>query len=349
MNALKDLYYLVYPGLYLSTKASFYTLFLELYRSGITVGRCCELLARRIKDSRLRATLELMATDLANDKGFEESLRRHAAVLGNWDIALMLAGERAGKLEEFLTLLKNHYERRLEHHRLIIGSATPAVFTLLLFLFFFSLVDFLTGGIVAYVMATIVPLAILVPLAAVAWALLKRAGGLAPIQAIWEPISLALPLVGSLKRELITARFADSFALLLSSGLEAEESLRLASQSTGLAALEHKTRALLGQGSLGKGWSTALTGLPGLKPEFVDALALAEETGRLDRVSQDIARESQAKATKKLETVLPIATKLVVIPILVIFFFSKLWFAGIALVKLLIVRFQEILQSRVHH
>jgi type II secretory pathway component PulF len=349
MKIVKDLYSFVYPDIFLSVKLSTYALFHELYHSGVPLQRCCELLAARIDDRRIRQVMQSILADLLNRRSFGDALSNQRSVLGDWDVNLLLAGERAGRLEEFLNLLKSHYERKVEQQRMIAASAMPSLITLLLFIFFFSIVDYFTGGFIGYLMATVVPLVIGIPVLAIGWAMLKRLTAIPPVKIMIDQLSLALPLIGPVKKEILTARFAESFALLISAGLDAAEVMSLAAESTGHAGMVSRTRLLIGQESLNQGWSSTLSQLPVLKREYIDALIIAEESGGLDRVSLDIARNCHVRAQKKLEMMLPIVTKMVVIPILVIFFFSKLWLAGIAFIKLFITRMQEIIAGRIPH
>ncbi|MFC1849609.1 type II secretion system F family protein [candidate division CSSED10-310 bacterium] len=346
IETIKNLYYLIYPGLFLKTSVRFYSLFLELYRTGIPITRCFSLMAQRIRDRRLRATLHRMEGALSAGEDFVSVLEKERKVFGDWEINMLTAGETSGKLEAFLTLLKGHYERLLNYQRMATGAATGPLLTLVIFIFFFSLVDLIKSGFMGYLMATVVPLILTLVVSAVLWALVKHAAAIAPVNSLFMRIKVSLPLWGAIQQKIITARFAQTLALLLEAGMDAPESITLAAQSTTVPAVMKGASKLLDQQNIGAGWGSNLNLIPFLNKDFIEGISLAEETGRLDRVALDIARDMNKYVESKLQTLLPILMKLVTIPLLLLYFFLKLYLIALAFIAWFLERLSDILAER---
>lgn len=342
---LKTLYYIVYPGLFIQTKLTFYTYFLEVYRSGIALPRCFQILSERISDSKLKKSLLRLEKKLLAGDDLKTSIQSEKNVFGVWDCNIIITGEQSGRLEDFLILLKEHYQSKIEMQRTIKGAAFGPILTLVFFMFFFSLIDLKLGGISAYLSATILPLLFFIISGALIIAFYKQLAIKTPLKVFLNQLALNLPLIGALNRDIATSRFGRVFSLLLSAGMDVQHSILLSAQSTDVPSMITKAQIAIDNQSFDAGWAELLHSLPYLNKDYVDGISLAEETGRLDRVSIELANELNKKVEKHLKTVLPILTKVITIPILVFYFFFKIYGMVMTFIVFISDKFSHVVNS----
>lgn len=325
---------MVYPDIGYDSRLKFYARLAELNKSGVPLQKSLEIIVSRTHDRRLIMNIVAMQQALDSGASFDEAVLSHLADFGHYDQHLLIAGEQAGKLDEALSLLTRHYERLLDYRRIVIGAATGPLITIVLFLFFFSLPDLIRAGLMAYLGVTILPIGVAGGFVLLFSVLRRYAALQPPIKAFISSMAVHIPLIGSLKKDAITARFAETFAFLYDAGLPARSTIVLAARATGEPALIEAARHISDLDAATMTWTSMIASLPWLSGEFRDAVVIAEETGRLDEAARQIATSMHRSLEKRLQTMLPIITKIVTIPLLMMIFFVKLWTTAFSLITL---------------
>src|SRR5437867_4663488 len=225
----------VTPGQY-ARRADLYHQLGQLTAAGIGIIEALEMQRRSPPLPSFRKPLESILAQLSAGSSFGEALHSARPWLTTFDIALLDAGDRSGRLPATFQLLAAHYTSRAALLRQALsGFAYPA------FLFHFAILilplpDLVSGGVVAYLAKT---LTILVPLYVVVglgvFAMQGRHGetwrGL--VERLLDPV----PLVGAARRSLALARLSSALEALISAGVTIIESWQLAGAGSGSPAL----------------------------------------------------------------------------------------------------------------
>jgi type IV pilus assembly protein PilC len=123
--------------------------------------------------------------------------------------------------------------------------------------------------------------------------------------------TLRMPIVGSILRKLIVARFASSLALMYRSGITILDALRSSEEIVGNAAVAHGVRRAAEEIRSGRRLSEGFAALDLFPPLVIRMLRMGESTGALDAALMNVnyfyerdVRESVDRALKLIEPML---------------------------------------------
>ncbi len=248
----------------------------------------------------MRAALEAGATFTQAAAGLPGLFPADARVL-------LEAGEATGGLPAALRALASTAEVRLDVRRQI-ARACIYPFVLFSLVFFVPRLHLLfSGGLGAYLRATLLPyLLTLMLLVAAVWLLpLGLSYLLGPARS--QRLLRSLPLLGGLWRRSARARFARHLGGALEAGLPVGTALRLATRATGdprwIDAAGPMERAIAQGASL----HTALAQSGLLDDEFLLAVAAGERVGRLGEALEQQARLLQAELLHRINVSVQLA------------------------------------------
>ena len=224
--------------------ANFCRQFATMLNAGITIMDSMQSLMAQPFSMYFRKILERIYEDLRGGLMFAECVDKHKKVFPDFFRSMLHVGEESGKLELVLLSLADYYERddklkrqtraALAYPLLLLVLCIGIVVLMLVFIVptFRSALDGMNvpiEGITKAVYDTSDFLLaewrnVLLIVFAVA-ALLFLIGRTKKGRYFYDFLKLRLPLFGSVNIDLITARFARAFSLLLSSGMDAAEAL----------------------------------------------------------------------------------------------------------------------------
>ena len=169
------------------------------------------------------------------------------AQMGGWmpafDVALVNAGDRSGRLDACFKLLAGYYEERSQMARKVISDLLYPVFLFHFAVFVFSFLDFLKPG-HGLVRFWLVVLGILIPVYAAAGFLIFAGQGRhgEKWRSVVENILRRIPLLGTARRCLALARLAAALEALLNAGVIITSAWELAVAASGSPALGRAVR-----------------------------------------------------------------------------------------------------------
>ena len=212
----------------------------QVTASGIGLMGALEILQRNPPRPSMRAPIAGLLRQLNSGSTFGDSLERSGGWLSSFDIALLQAGEKSGRLPNCFRLLADYYAQRAQLARQVIAfSAYPlVVFHVAVFLFpigrFTDLV--LKGALVPFVFQK---LCVLLPIYGLgiflAYAMQSTHGE--PWRASVERLLAAVPVLGTARRNLAIARLSIALDALLNAGVNMIEAWEIAAAASGSPAL----------------------------------------------------------------------------------------------------------------
>ena len=224
--------------------ASFCRQFATMLNAGITIMDSMQSLITQPYSAYFRKILERIYEDLRGGLMFAECVEKHKKVFPDFFRSMLHVGEESGRLETVLLSLADYYERDDKLKR---QTASALAYPMLLLV--------LIIGIIVLMLVFIVPtfrsalsgmnvpvegltkvvydisdfllnewrtvVIVIIVLAGVLFLVGRTKGG----RRFYDYLKLHLPLFGKVNLDLITARFARGFSLLISSGMDVVEAL----------------------------------------------------------------------------------------------------------------------------
>jgi len=227
-------------------------------------------------------------------------LRRPGHWLPSFDVALLEAGERSGRLDACFKLLADYYSDRARMARQIIADLAYPVILFHLAVFIFPFAQFfLSGNWFAYLWQTC---GVLIPIYAVValliYAVQSRHGE--TWRAWMESILHPLPVLGTGRRYLALSRLAIALEALISAGVTIIEAWDLAATASGSPALRRAVRAWKPRVVSGQMPAEAVRGCRHFPELFANLYSSGEVSGKLDETLRRLHVYYQEEGTRKL-------------------------------------------------
>ena len=224
----------------LTLRAELYHQIATFAASGIPMRRALEMLRRAPPSRSFRAPLERMGARLDAGDDFASALRAEKSWLPEFDIALIEAGERSGRIDTSLQILAGYYRERAAIVRTMISELACPMFVLHAAVFIVPFPQlFQTGDFGAYLTATF---GVLIPIYAVValmiFAVQGRHGEL--WRSIIEALARWIPVLGSARHSLALSRLAVALDALLNAGVFVASAWELAAAASGSPALKRE-------------------------------------------------------------------------------------------------------------
>ena len=265
----------------------------QVTASGIGLIAALEILQRNPPRPSLRTPIARLLQQLQTGSTFGESLERSGGWLSSFDVALLQAGEKSGRLPDCFRVLASYYSQRSQLARQVIGfSAYPfIVFHVAVLIFPISGLTSLVlkGEVFTFVFQKLCVLAPVYGLAIfLAYALQSTHAEY--WRAAVERVLDWVPLLGKARRNLAIARLSIALEALLNAGVNIIESWEMAAAASGSPALRRvvaksKPRLLDGQ---------TPAEMVSAHREFPPAFAAIYHSGEISGTLDDSLRRSHA-------------------------------------------------------
>jgi type II secretory pathway component PulF len=281
--------------------------------SGIDIRKALASEVNRAPPS-MRAEIESIQADVAAGRTLTHALNRCGEFFPPLVRELVDVGEQTGHLPEVLKQLNQHYELRITLRRAFISGITWPMMQLGIALFVVGFLIWISGVITGATgnktdllslgltgtRGLIIYLLFLAAVGAgVWWIYLAIARGkfwVAPIQRVL----LKVPMLGGALRTMAIARFAWTLQLATGTALDVKRSLRLALNSTHHVEFTSQVPPVEAGIQRGLEINEVLASTGAFPVEFIHAVQVGEESGRLTESLAIIARQYQEESRRSL-------------------------------------------------
>ncbi|MGB7769987.1 MAG: type II secretion system F family protein [Verrucomicrobiia bacterium] len=295
----------------------------QLTSAGMGVITALEQIKHSPPARSYREPLQRLLDELARGATVADSLHR-LGWLPAFDLALIEAGERSGRMDACFGLLADYYNERARIIRQIIGDLIYPVFVFHLAIFVVTLLEFLQAG---------------------PW-LLILLGGLIPVYAVtafliyagqdrhheaWrakvESLSRFIPVLGTAQHYLALARLAAALEALISAGVNIFEAWELAAAASGSPALRHAVAGWRSKVTAGQTPSEAVRTCRLFPEMFANFYASGEVSGKLDESLRHLNRLYNEEGSRKLHLVVTWVPRLIyfMVVFLVAYIVIRFW------------------------
>jgi general secretion pathway protein F len=286
--------------------------FAILLLAGLTIEKAIAALAEQPEREAEHTVLKNLREDVLAGHNLAAAMERQPRAFPRFFAAIVRAGEEAGALPVVMERLADYLERgQTLRHKLGMALVYPAIVTLVAML--------VVGVLLTYVVPQVVGvfehsrqslpwltralIAVSDVFRATWWAGLMivgvsaiaawRALRLESVHYRWHAFLLGLPFIGRLRRGMSSARFANTLAVLVGSGVPAVTALGHAAASLDDLVFRQAVNAATARVHEGLGISRALREAGAFPPLLLHLVASGEASGELPRVLEQAARQQE--------------------------------------------------------
>ncbi|HEU6449606.1 MAG TPA: type II secretion system F family protein [Verrucomicrobiae bacterium] len=297
---------IVTPG-QLFRRADFYHQLGQLVTAGVPITNALQQISHRPPGFSYRKPLQQTLVELAQGKPFSQSLR-DADWLPDFDLTLIDAGERSGRLDACFRTLANYYTERGNIARQIVSQMLyPAFLIHFAALVFYIVLPWARSQFNASILMlfAVVAVKILLPIYLVIAFIIvasqsKRGEGW---RSFLERILHPVPVLGTARRSLALSRLSMALEALISAGVSVTEAWKFAAAASNSPALKRVVTTWKPQLESGLTPAELVNASRYFPTIFANLYQTGEVTGKLDETLQRMHVYFQEDSSHKIKLV----------------------------------------------
>jgi type II secretory pathway component PulF len=285
-------------------RAEFYHQLAQLTSAGIGVVPALEQIKRNPPNRSFREPIQRLLDELATGRTFTESLRQLSSWLPEFDIALIEAGERSGRLDACFRLLSDYYNDRARIAKQVISQLIYPVGLIHFAVFIFVIVlpyahsEFNASLILLSIKAALILSPLYLITIFMIYATQSKHGE--KWRARIESFARPIPILGKARRFLALARLAAALEALISAGVNIVEAWDLAATASGSPALRRVVAAWKTPLTTGQTPAEIVRTCPIFPETFANLYSSGEISGKLDDSLRRLYSYYNEEGTRKL-------------------------------------------------
>jgi general secretion pathway protein F len=286
--------------------------FATLLVAGLSIERALAALVEQQDEDRVRAVLNSVHQDVLAGHGLGQTLARHTRAFPRYYGAIVQAGEEAGALPQVMERLASYLERgQALRQKVGVALIYPAIVTVVACLIVGVLLTYVVPQVVAVfeqsrqslpwltramIMISDVARAtwwIALILVVVGAFIARYFLAIVEVRERWHRFLLRVPVIGRLRTGLASARFANTLAVLVGSGVPIVNALGHAGAALDDEVFRRATAEAATRVREGQSISRALKQSGVFPGMLVHLVASGEASGELARVLEQAARQQE--------------------------------------------------------
>lgn len=289
------------PGQF-TRRADFYHQLGQMNAAGLGLIPSLQQIRRTSPSREFTAHIGAALVDLESGLSVAESFEKREGWLPAFDVALLHAGERSGRLDATFKMLAGFYQDRAAVTRKIFSAMAYPVFLIHAALFILAFPKlFTTGNIFGYFMATFGLLIPIYALFVIGIFVCQGRRGEGWRNSL-ERFTAFIPLIGSGRRELALARLSAALEALVNAGETLHEAWPLAAAASGSPALCREVERWRAQFARGRTPAEALQSSTVFPEMFTNLYSTSEISGSLDETLRRLHHYYAEEGSRHLHT-----------------------------------------------
>jgi type IV pilus assembly protein PilC len=293
--------------------------------AGISILKAVEIVKEQTENPKLKKILSAVNQEIQKGKTFSVALREHKDI-PDMLVNMVEVGETSGSLDKMMETLASYYEKEYKQQQKIKQATTyPKLIVIFAFAIVCGLVTFVvptftemivsSGGTIPlptkivlgisdffknYGLVTLVILAFM-------FTVIKITGKNSRSGLKSDKYLMKLPIFGKIYNQIITARFARTFGILMTSGVPIIQSLEICTQVLNSRTIGNTLISLKEEVKKGAGIGGTLEDRKVFPPMLTQMIKIGEESGNLDEVlgkTADFYDDEVQVATAKLTSLI---------------------------------------------
>ncbi len=316
--------------------------------AGLSLARALSVIERQSKNAKLKSTVAELASDVRRGDALHIALAKYPTVFSKLMVAMVRAGEEGGDLSQSLTVTSDQMERMYDLKKKIRGAMLyPAIILFAILgigvLMMIKVVPTLAQtfeemnaelpqstqiviGISDFLINnTVGAIVLLGALITGIYLLIKTKQG----KRIGDALSIRLPIIGEMVKEVNAARTARTLASLSSSGVDVLTSLEITQEVVQNSYFQDALRMARKAVGDGEPLSATFVRSEKLYPAFVgEMMAVGEETGQTAEMLKRLAAYYEAEVDRKTKDM-----STIIEPFLMLFIGGAVGFFAISMIS----------------
>ena len=281
----------------------FFRQFAVMLKAGIPLSECLNSLHKQKFSIPFRNVLQTVYLDVESGVLLSEAFAKHPKVFPRFFVSMVGIGEVSGSLDKVMTNMADYYEndRRIKK-KVSSAMVYPSllismIFLVIIFLCLFVLPNFEStisqlGGEVPAITRVVMSISdfiqdyifILLPGAAMIVFLVVIFFNTKAGKYVKDVLMLNLPIISTVQRNLITARFARAFIILLGSGMNMIDVLENLQKMLGNEVLKKKFDFTVEEVKRGRSISASIASTGLFPPILTQMIKVGENSGNIEEV-----------------------------------------------------------------
>jgi type IV pilus assembly protein PilC len=276
--------------------------------AGLPLVQCLEILGSQQDYKPFHKIILAVRQDVEGGQSLAEAMRKHSKAFDDLYVNMVAAGEAGGILDTILRRLSTYIEKAVKltgqvktamiYPLSVIGIAAIVVAIILwkviptfaaLFAALGAQLPLPTRMVIAASNFLANYIVFIVPLTMAAFYALRRYYATYKGRRVIDGIILKLPVLGDIMRKIAVARFCQTLATLISSGVPILDGLEITAKTAGNSVIEDAIMAVRKAVEAGRTIADPLAESKIFPPMVVQMIGVGEQTGALDAMLNKIA------------------------------------------------------------
>lgn len=276
--------------------------FSVIISAGISIVKAVEIVKDQTESPKLKKILSVVNEEIQKGKTFSVALKEHKDI-PDMLVNLVEVGETSGNLDKMMETLAKYYEKEYKQQQKVRQATTyPKVIVIFALSIVSGLVTFVvpsftetivsSGGKIPMPTQIVMGIGdffknyglIVIIIAAFVYFILKMSGNKNRSELKNDRYIMKLPVYGKIYKQIITARFARTFGILMSSGVPIIQSLEICTQVLNSKTIGETLSSLKEEVKKGAGIGGTLEDRKIFPPMLTQMIKIGEESGNLDEV-----------------------------------------------------------------
>jgi type IV pilus assembly protein PilC len=294
---------IVTPGR-LSKLSEFYHQLSSMLAAGLTLVQTLEQIHRSPPAAFLRRPVQHLLDGLQQGLDFSDALATLPDWLPSFDVALIAAGEKSGRLDAVFRILSDYYQARSKLARQVIGYLMYPAFMVIAAVFLGPFIPsggpFADGNWGGYFRETFGVLLLgFVVIFLLLYACQGRRGEF--WRSLLERLLHPVPILGKARRQLAVSRLATALEALLNAGVPIFQAWEMAAAASGSPALRRAVAGWESRLQSGDSPGDLLPQTPVFPDMFANLYHTGEISGTLDDTLQRLKTYYEDEASRRLQ------------------------------------------------
>lgn len=304
-----------------------------LMDAGVPIVGSLNILAKQIKNERLRGIVEDISDSIEGGSSFSSALEKYPNVFSHLYISLVKSGEVSGTLDDALSYIAEQQEKDYTLKRNIIEALTYPVIIIVAMIGILALLfTFVMPKMLVILEETSVELPITTKalifttnifsnywwiiflLIALAFASLKYATTKPAGKLWWDKTKLRFPIWSGIAKKIYLERFARNFAVLVKGGIPIVKSLKISSEIVGNDYYRKLFLDAAQSVDSGRTLTQSISGHPDYIPDLmVQMIEVGEQTSKVDAILLKVASFYEDESQRSVKTLTQLLEPVVMI------------------------------------
>jgi type IV pilus assembly protein PilC len=281
--------------------------FSAMLNAGISVVKCLDVLCQQTSNAKVKNILEAVMQDVRKGFSLHQAMSNQGQAFPFYLVSSIESGEESGTLDSVMKRMSDYFEKQYKTAAKIRSALTyPIILAILCVIVVFAMLTFVVPKFLAMYSSqgdlpgpTKVLIGISDFMVDYWWVVVFAIAGVIALifllkkapstRTAWDTGMLKMPVIGKMRKTVLTAKFAHTLSTLTSSGISMLVALEVVSRVIGNWCITSCISVIIDDLKKGVSLSQSLRKFDVFPPMFKSMVAVGEESGQIDDLLEKTA------------------------------------------------------------